>query len=464
MTSAVDGMCRYDSCGGISLFFWSWTMTRLPAAALVAALTLALGCQAVELPPEPVDQGACGDVWGPVPADGRIYVDAAAEAGGDGSLEAPFDALLADGVEVDSGLEAARSSGTRSVVLAPGEYAGHHVLSQDVPEWQDSGLEIAGCGADLTELVAVTDEDGVLLPVVEVVGASTADVVVRDLALLDGRRSLLVRAGAGREGPIVAERVRVADSTRLGVLVLGPETVVNLLDVDVEGVQTEGGSFGWGIFFQIEAPLLHELAAPNVVEGCDVSGAFGAGIAASGAWLDVAATTVSDTQPLDGLLGRGVMYQDRSWGTIDSVTLAGNADAALFLHKPGRDGQPVEVIDCTLRDTAEAEVPATGAPTGDGLVITQADAGQQASTFPVVVDGTTFEGNPRAHLLAEGVLVQVGPDNVFGKGTDFPFAAQGGALAEGIDGGAPPEEPIELGDDEALGINDLPLGLDAPEE
>ena len=442
------------------------TLVPLPvqALALGAALLLIAACDPPEPEPDDPQLTDCAALWGDAPAEGRIHVDAAAPEGGDGSAEAPFAALFAATAEIDSGLEAARQTGIRSIVLAAGEYPGSYKLSGSNPQWLDSGLEIVGCGADRTELVAVEsvpdgETEPVLQPNVDIYGDGTHDIRLADLSLVGGRRALLLRVAAGAAGPIVVERVQVVDAVRVGVLIDGLATRAHLIDVDVVDVSPED-RFGWGIAVQTGASTMNEVPAPSVFEGVWVQGASEVGILADGAWLDLTAVTVSDTEPdvVEGLRGRGVQLQNRSRGTLDTVTIQGNADAALFLHKPGRQGEGVYVLDSVLRATAPSEV--VDELTGDGLVLTQAGAEQAVDSFLAVIDGVDFSANPRSHLLVEGVLVQVGPDNIFGKGTDLPFASQGGALVEGLDGGPPGATPEELADGDELYIDSESFGLD----
>jgi hypothetical protein len=415
-------------------------------------------------PPDEPPPDDCDDVWGPAPADGRIYVDAAAAAGGDGSAEAPFADLFLAGAEVDSGLEAARQSGIRSVVLAAGEYPGAYRLSGGNPQWLDSGLQIVGCGADRTELVAIEEvpaggTEPVLQANVDIYDDQTQDILLADLSLVGGRRGLLLRAAAGAAGAIIVERVEVVDTVRVGVVIDGVATRAHLVDVDVVDVAPDG-AFGWGIAVQTGANPMNEVPAPNVFEGVRVLGATEVGILADGAWLDLTDVTVADTVPdaLTGRLGRGIQLQNRTRGTLDAVTLQGNVDAALFLHKPGRQGEAIYVLDSVIRATDPADV--AGEPTGDGLVLTDAGDEQLPEDFLAIIDGVQFSDNPRSHMLVEGVWVQVGPDNIFGKGTGFPFASQGGALVEGLDGGQPGVAPEELTGDDALLIDSQSLGLD----
>jgi hypothetical protein len=440
-------------------------MHRIAAIArtgpLVATLALLAACQAPEEQPpvEQEDQGPCGDTWGPVPEDGRIYVDAAADEDGDGSLEAPFVSIFELGE--DSALQQARETGIRSIAIAPGEYEVALTLSGDVPDWLDNGLEIAGCGTT-TELLAVTDDQGVPEPIVEINGAATADVVLRDFALVGGRRAVLIAAGAGADGPIILERLTVLDSVRSGVVVDGYLTRAHLLDVDVSGVIAEETGGGWGVLIRTQASPMNPLPAPNLLDGVTVEGAHQAGIVASGAWVDVVASRVSGTSAVDGRHGRGIQFQMGTRGTLDTVTLEGNADAALFLDKPGREGEAVYVLDCLLTGTSPADVPDTGETSGDGLVLSQHDAGVDPAEYLAIVQGTTFSDNPRAHLLVESVGLQVDGESIFGSGNDFPFVSQGGAIVEGVGGGEPEQSPEELGAADALGIDSEPINVAVP--
>lgn len=435
-----------------------------PSATLFAGL-LAAGCPGPE-PEEPGDlePGPCDEAWGTVPEGGRIHVDASAEDGGDGSAGAPFADLFADGGPIDSGIEAARESGIRQVVLGPGEYPGAYVLSGDDPEWLDSGMEIAGCGVESSFLVAVRTPDPVgqgdfLRSNVEIWGSATAGIVLRDVALVGGRRGLVVRAGAGSAGPVVASRVRIEDAVRLAVLVDGVQTRVLLEDVDVDGVVPDDG-VGWGIAIQTRAGPIDSPQEPTVLLGVTVQGASGVGILAHAAWVDMTDVAVSGTSPDPdtGRWGRGIQLQERTYGTLEGLLLEGNSDAALFLHAPGRDGEALHVRDGVVRSTLPGS--ADGDETGDGMVVTQADAQQPPDSYLATVEGIEFAANPRSHLLAEGVTLQVGTDNIFGKGTDFPFASQGGALVQGVGGGEPGAPPEELAGDAALSISGEPLALD----
>ena len=441
------------------------TPTRLrlrPAWALLAVVVLLCAC---EEPPEEVPQpepGPCDEFWGPAPAGGRIHADASAAEGGDGSASAPLPTL-------EEALTEARATGIRSIVLAPGEYPGRYGLSNDQDDWLDSDLEIAGCGRDDSLLSGIEAEEQVgddlvlrLQPVFDITGATTAGIHVHDLAVVGGRRGVIVRLGAGASGPIVLERVDVLDSIRMGVLVDGASTVAHLLDVRVEGVEPEYGLFGWGVGVQTGAWIATDLPEPTVLQDVVITSVQGLGVLAHGGWVEITDTQISDVAKVDDILGRGVQFQQWTRGTLDGVTIWGASDASVFLESPGRGGAPVEVYDCILGPTLEASLPdVPGETAADGLVATQAAAEPSAtSEFQVVVDGTELEGNPRTHMLAEAVTLSVGPDNIFGKGTDFPLVSQGNAIVQGIGGGEPGYPAEELGAEDALELNRELVELD----
>lgn len=434
-------------------------------------LLLVAGCAAPE-GGEPLVTHPCDSAWGPAPSTGRVLVDAEARDDGDGSMDAPF-------LTLDAALAAARASGARSIVLAPGEYEGRYSLSQDVDDWKDGGLTIAGCGREETRIAGIMMEESIggddvverLQPVFDVSGASTADITIHDLAVVGGRRGIIVRDGAGSAGPIVLERVDVLESLRLAVLIDGMTTAAELRDVRIEGVDAEGGAFGWGVSIQTGRQLADAALpdwSPVILEDVAVKDVRGIGVMAHGAWLDVATSEVSGVAAVNGALGRGMQIQQWSRGRFDRLVSTGNSDAAVFLESPGRLGadgavSPIELLGCALGPTTPVDVPGSADQTGDGLVATQFvvnDSPYGAEVFKVVVDETTFDGNPRSHVLAEAVTLAVGGNNVFGKGTVYIVASQAEAVVEGLDGDEPGADAEFLDGADALGIDRGPVELD----
>lgn len=443
---------------------------------LVVGLLLPLaGCTAADddddTPPSNPSH-PCDPVWGDLPATGRLHVDAGATPGGDGSFAAPFDGL-------DGAVEASRSSGERQIVLAPGDYAGTWLLSGSLG---DNGLDIAGCGVDETLLQGVVRSTPIppdqfidrLQPVFDVTGAKTADLSIRDLSTDGGRRALIVRDGAGASGPIVLERLDVLDSVRLGVLIDGSTTLVHMTDVRVDGVSPENGNFGWGISVQSGRPVGVAFDESLLFSRVDVNDVQGLGVLVDGGFVEFEDVSVQGVQKAGGVLGRGLQMQNWSAGTLLGLSSFGNSDAAVFLESPGRPEAgagptelpiPILLEDCTLGPTDDADVPGSpGVSAAEGLTATQyvAAVPYPAATFLVVLDGTEFAGNERAHVLAETISIQVGGNNVFGKGTTYPVAAQGGALVEGIGGDPPGEDPEFLEGADELELNREPVELDDP--
>lgn len=447
--------------------------------AIVVGLVLLLtGCEPLDnLESEP---HPCDEAWGAAPDGGRIHVDAAAPDGGDGTIDAPFAWLeraeLVDGVDpVDSGLEAARALGIRQVVLAAGEYPGSVHLDNTPAAWLDSELEIVGCGRDATELVGIWEtqlqvlpdgtqvEVDVLQPALDISGDTTRDLVVRDLAVRGGRRGILVRDRAGSLGAIVVERVDVLESVRLGILVDGGGTVVELRDVRVEDVVEEPGGFGWGISVQAGVFFPEDAPAPVLLERTEVVQAQGLGILVDASWVQMDEVTVRDTLPAGGLLGRGVQLQNRSWGDLTGLVATGNSDAALHLHMPGRlldtGLAPVAVRGSTLGATTPADVDLDGTgQAADGLSASRALEAYQTDEFLVTVEDTDFEGNPRTHVLAEGVQVEITGNGLFGDGTTYPVVSQLDAQV------AAPVAITELAEGDELALNRSPLEIDDPQE
>ena len=422
----------------------------------LAGITLLLGCEA---PPvtEPEDLGPCGATWGPTPSAGRIYVDPAAPAGGDGSLASPFDSLDSPGGVVDSALEAARATGVRAIAIGSGALPTALRLSEG--EFGDSGLQIVGCGRSTTELTGQVGAAGVLQPIIDVTGPETADIVIRDLTVSAGRRNVVVRDGAGLAGPIVVQRVDVLDALRVGVLIDGDATVVALTEVLIEGVSPDEGALGWGLAVQAGASAGDAIAAPTILDAVQVIGATQVGVLIDGGWIQAIDLAVTDTLASGGELGRGLQLQNRCRATLEGITATANRDAAVYLHKPGRGSEPVSLISSILSATQAGVLPDTS-PTGDGLVISVDGAQQPPGDFLVVVDAVEFASNPRSHVLVEGVTLEVGTNSVFGMGTTFPIAAQGGAVVQGPGGGPPGVTPTELPPGSELGVLSAPLALD----
>ncbi len=125
-----------------------------PLRSAVALPVVTLVLQGCPMEPDPPvgSTHACAPVWGDAPSGGRVVVDASAATEGDGSEDAPFSSLL-------DAITAVRASRVRQIALAPGDYAGRYLLSQDIAEWSASGLQRLGSGRDETRLLAVVEQE-----------------------------------------------------------------------------------------------------------------------------------------------------------------------------------------------------------------------------------------------------------------------------------------------------------------
>ena len=427
---------------------------------------LLVGCVAPEpadAPPEDrtpvvIDQGDCAAVWGDVPAEGRIFVDAInGDHHGTGTIDDPLDS-------VRDGVIAARLAGIKSVAVAPGEYEDSVWLDSTITGWEnDAGLEITGCGVGVTIINATIeyeeDPNGGWLeyvqPIFDIGGIGTDGVVVRDLTGVGGRRAVRVRSGAGATDPVRFERVTLEDSLRLGVLIDGVTTVANLEEVHVDGVVVEDG-VGTGIAIQTGAWVTDDIPAPTTLDASSVEGASGVGILAEGGWNTLTDVTVANTASIDGQLGRGIQIQSRTQADLSQVTSTGNADAALFLHMPGRNGIGISISDSVLGDTVGADVMQTGEVAAEGLSVT--NGGDPSTTSEMVtMSGTALSGNARADVLVDGASVDFGEGNTFGQDGDYGVVVQGNGVAQGGGGSLP---VTELGSADSLGLIHDAIALD----
>ena len=442
------------------------------------ALSLLVGCGVPASPdpdPDP-EEHECAGTWG-VASDELdvIHADPSVGSGGDGSLASPVPSLGA-------ALDLARSSGDRTILLAPGTYRAEEAdrsfsLSDT---WADDGLIIAGCGAAETLVEGIeawppgTDETtpGVqrqLQRVFDVYG-DVQGVEIRDLAVVGGRRGVVVRLDAGSEQPIVLERLLVDGNLRTGVLVQGRHTAVDLVDVEVlDTVPGLDDTLGYGIAAQALASPWDTVTGRMLIQGGRVSGATRVGVMVDRAAVEIVGLEVLDTAPVDGELGRGLQIQNSASGLIEEVLVRGNSDTGIFLQMP----LDVTVRDSTIELTARGTIPdlAGAEPSGDGLCATQSESGADPSSWLLILEGNTFGDNGRAGALVEDISVAAGEGNVFagnglvGDSETFPLApdtdalfVQGAAVVtagEAVElGGAGPWGELEMYRD-VLALDDL---------
>ncbi|RLB45215.1 MAG: hypothetical protein DRJ42_30415, partial [Deltaproteobacteria bacterium] len=168
-----------------------------------------------------------GDYAVDLPTDGSVvYVNAAAAAGGDGSLAAPYAALSEVGWTT-------LATGT-TVALGKGAYAGTLPVKE--------GVRVLGaCVRD----TRVTGTAGAARDVLTVLDG-TGEALVRDLTLgASPKRGVSVREGRA----LVLDGVLIDHVLDVGLLILDAGTEVTLNDVVVRGTQPRAsdGTFGRGI-------------------------------------------------------------------------------------------------------------------------------------------------------------------------------------------------------------------------
>ena len=388
----------------------------------------------------------CGDQWSDVPADGSfVFVDALAEPGGDGSMEAPVGTL-------GEGLALARASQAGYVLI----YDGSYPASDQQPTFTlgpgDDDLVIVGCGVD-TEI----ESGSPLVPVFEIAG-DVGGVQIRNLSVEGGRRAVLIRDGAGADAPITLDRVTVRDSRRLGVSVADVGTRAILREVTVQTVEADAdGSLGYGVHLADAAAVI--LQQVSIVE------ATRAGLVIDGTGFGISGLRVRDTRPRDGFLGRGVHLQNNANGIWSGGLVEGNADAGVFLFRPG----PVEIADVEITTTALSDIEGEpGATSGAGLVATSnlfVDPGNPVEPRPLALTGCTFADNARLGALVEGLGTEVTADgngfvdNFIPDEETFPVADtlyfQRGATVDVVSGDPAEELPEEL--EQPLLRQELPL-------
>jgi len=434
---------------------------------LLAATALATGCSAPGDDAPPADH-PCQAAW--------------ALEGGDAVLvEVGLDNLTAaesGTLDLNDAIAEALAGGTTTIALGAGEFFAAETHRRFHFSAAESGLTLLGCGPDQTVLTAIdatyqgapagTPEER--QSVLEI-DAGAQGITIRGLTARGGRSALFVHDGAGSETAIHFEDIVVEDSIRAGLLFGGLDSNVRAVDVTVDGVVPEAtGIHGWGVAVLGGGSVFNEPEGLFEFVGLEVSGASGAGVVVDHAHATFEGSAVRDTASSGGLLGRGFQIQNNSTATLDGVTVTGNTDAGVFLHKP----VAVTIRDSEISATQSGTVPGVpDAITGDGLV---ASVGSEPDDPPVdpsqrvvTLEGTSFADNGRAGALFEGVTAEIGADVTFtrnGLATDtksFPLGPsddtayfQGGGVVNGIEG-------QELGGTsgfDALDVNRADLGLD----
>jgi len=258
-------------------------------------------------PPCTPDPADCGSgVWpADLPDKGVLYVDVAAQSGGDGSATKPFSGI-------GPALKAASSGAT--IALAAGAYKEALYLAKSVT--------IRGRCAAKTVLLATN-----LLATVRVQGAGVK-VAISGLALHGDGLGLFAQGGA----QVTLSRVHVYQAMVAGVLSEGQGTQVTLADSLVSETGADiSGQAGRGVEASAGGRL--QILRTRISTQYDV----GLLVAGQGSQGHVQEVLVSDTRRTQaGLVrGRGIEVNGGARLTLDRARVVGSADVGLRVAGAG---------------------------------------------------------------------------------------------------------------------------------
>lgn len=174
------------------------------------------------------EEDACGQApWGNI-EDAAVWVDAAAETGGDGNIDAPFQTI-------SEGIEAASALGGGRVAVAAGSYRENIDL-----RIRGAGVEIVGRCRELVEILGDEEDVAERDPVVDVFSrVAGATFGLQDLTLAGDYIGLRLDGGV-----LTASRVAIARAGAIGVVVAGSNAVLVADDLRVSGVESVRGTEG----------------------------------------------------------------------------------------------------------------------------------------------------------------------------------------------------------------------------
>lgn len=361
--------------------------------------------------PSPCTDGS----WGAIPdPETAIHVATDGDDSADGSIAAPLATL-------DAALSLARTrTSDKSIFVGPGTYDGVALsIAQDPGDGStDDGLLLQGCAEETT--LNAADEDGPILRVTE-----AQDIILAGLDLVGGSRSLWIWSGAD----VKTSRISIKGSQRLGIIIDGHDTVVDLEDILVDGTEddTDHPGLGFGIGISKGTVTGRRIK----VNSSRSAGIFLDGDGRTGS-LDLDDSEVSDTTADDdGRYGRAVHAQDAVDLTLTGCTFSNQADAAVFALQAtsvNLSGLAVDTVDAASIPDEDDET------SGDGVVVTSDDgsgASLDPAGFTAVLEDNTIGGVARAGIVLEGITAEANGNTT--AGGEFGAIQQGGAIVTGSD-------------------------------
>lgn len=347
-------------------------------------------------PPPPCDGG-----WGFITSDPEmaVHVRTDGDDTADGSVYAPVASL-------EKAVELARDK-ARPIAIGPGTFPTAVSLYGE-PE----GMTIQGCSPDET----ILESSDPTLPVIDTNGADL--VTLAGFTVVGGNIGIKVW---GESDNISASNILIDGSSAAGISVNGG--VCTLSDIIIVNLSAAAEGYGYGV-----ASDGSELTLNNV----SVTGAISAGIVASGGSMALNSVTVANTGTLaDGSLGRGVQLQQYTTGTVNGLTLDGNADAGLFTMRSALSGSNV-----TITNTASAKCDGCELDTGDAAVFTRGEENTDPSNYQISLTDVTIDKADRTGMLFSGVTATLGNVTASDCGhlvDDKALLSQDGAVVSGAD-------------------------------
>lgn len=364
------------------------------------------------LPIGPCADGGYAEILDPGAA---IHVRADGDDSGDGSLGAP---LATPG----AALALARAEGiNQTILIGPGTFEiDANLQGDDGLGGSDNGLALVGCAVDETTLMPVAAEESAIA------STGVTGLVLRGFTLQGGRPSLWLWRGTEAE----LFELAIVGAGRLGILVDGSDTIVTATGVTVSDTTAETAASGIEGGCGVQSHLAMFTATDLAITGSTTVGLLVDGGAATFVRLSVSNTVTDST----GTMGRGLQVQNYAALDMTEGAFYGNHDAGVYVT----GSSPVSIRGSVVDNTAAAAIPDSTEMSGDGIVVTQGEAGTADPTlFVVDLADNTVTGAARAGILVDGVAAALngnvaGADNglVVSGGSIF---SQHGAVTSGLD-------------------------------